>query len=153
MKPTGSVERRVFLKTILAVGAGATSVLEVACGQGADGTAASFGDLPAGPASALGVGDVKIVPGGPAVIARDSGGVYAMTITCTHRGCDVAPNASGASTTLDCPCHGSRFDANGNVIRGPAGAPLVHFAVAVDAAGNLTVHGGTEVAASVRVAV
>ncbi len=82
----------------------------------------------------------------PAILARDAQGLYAMTITCTHEGCDISP----AGTFLDCPCHGSRFDLNGNVIQGPAGSPLTHFAVVVDAAGNITVQGETRVDASVR---
>jgi cytochrome b6-f complex iron-sulfur subunit len=75
-----------------------------------------------------------------------------LTVTCTHQGCDVDAVGSGDSATLDCPCHGSRFDRNGSVVRGPAQSPLVHFAVEVDSSGNITVHGGTTVDASVRVA-
>lgn len=53
-------------------------------------------------------------------ISRDEGGVYAVSLICTHLGCIVKPVASG----FDCPCHGSRFDRNGSVIKGPAPRPL-----------------------------
>ena len=87
------------------------------------------------------------------MLGRDSGGLYAMTVTCTHQGCDVEPFGSGTSATVRCPCHGSQFDRNGAVIHGPASSPLTHFAVAVDASGNITIHGGTTVGADVRTAV
>jgi Rieske Fe-S protein len=66
---------------------------------------------------------------GGVVIAQDAGGLYAFTAICTHLGCTVgSPDAKGTTT---CPCHGSQFDGNGNVIIGPATAPLAHFAVSV----------------------
>lgn len=115
-----------------------------------DGSPATFGDVNAQNVSDLAVGTLRAVPSAPAIIARDALGIYAMTSTCTHEGCDVAP-ASGGS--LFCPCHGSSFDANGNRTAGPAQSPLVHFAVDVDPAGNLTIHGGVQVDATTRVAV
>jgi cytochrome b6-f complex iron-sulfur subunit len=45
----------------------------------------------------------------------------AYSLICTHEGC--AASVQGG-TEIDCPCHGSRFDANGNVINGPATRPL-----------------------------
>jgi len=41
---------------------------------------------------------------------------------CTHQGCVLREDR--ALGTWDCPCHGSRFDAAGNVIQGPASRPL-----------------------------
>jgi glycine/D-amino acid oxidase-like deaminating enzyme/nitrite reductase/ring-hydroxylating ferredoxin subunit len=52
-------------------------------------------------------------------IYRDGNGeFFACSAVCTHLGCIVAWNA--VEHTWDCPCHGSRFDAHGNVVRGPA---------------------------------
>jgi Rieske Fe-S protein len=114
---------------------------------------ATFGDVPAGNAASLSVGDLRVIPNASACIARDSQGVYAMTLTCTHQGCDMSFDGQVLPSGIFCGCHGSKFDANGNVVRGPANAPLEHFAVSADAQGNLTVHGGTTVSPSTRLAV
>ncbi len=45
----------------------------------------------------------------------------ALSLECTHLGCRVAPLSGGG---FACPCHGSRYDAEGRVVSGPARRPL-----------------------------
>jgi glycine/D-amino acid oxidase-like deaminating enzyme/nitrite reductase/ring-hydroxylating ferredoxin subunit len=55
------------------------------------------------------------------------GHVYAVDPVCTHAGCIVDWNA--AEQSWDCPCHGSRFAPNGDLLTGPAfkGLPQVKW--------------------------
>lgn len=48
----------------------------------------------------------------------------ALLGTCTHHGCLVS---QVARPVFVCPCHGSRFDHNGDVVNGPANAPLQRY--------------------------
>lgn len=51
----------------------------------------------------------------------------AISLTCTHQGCTVQPQADGQ---FHCPCHGAVFDQQGRVVRGPAQRDLPRFKVA-----------------------
>ncbi|MGH7244180.1 MAG: FAD-dependent oxidoreductase [Phycisphaerales bacterium] len=53
-----------------------------------------------------------------AVYRDDSGTIHKCSAICTHLKCIVQWN--GLEKSWDCPCHGSRFDAKGKVIIGPA---------------------------------
>lgn len=64
-------------------------------------------------------------------------GVYALSAVCTHLGC-ITRFQSDANI-IACPCHGSRFDLEGNVIHGPAPRPLPWLEVAEDPSGELVV--------------
>jgi len=57
-----------------------------------------------------------------AAYRSEDGDVVLRSPTCTHLGCEVAWNT--AERTWDCPCHGSRFKPNGDVLAGPAESSL-----------------------------
>jgi glycine/D-amino acid oxidase-like deaminating enzyme/nitrite reductase/ring-hydroxylating ferredoxin subunit len=57
-----------------------------------------------------------------AAYRSEQGVLTLLSPVCTHMGCQVAWNA--AESTWDCPCHGSRFKARGDVLAGPAESPL-----------------------------
>lgn len=56
------------------------------------------------------------------VYKDESGKKHAVNATCTHLGCALAWN--GDELSWDCPCHGSRFSIDGNVIESPAVRPV-----------------------------
>jgi cytochrome b6-f complex iron-sulfur subunit len=57
---------------------------------------------------------------------------YGINAVCTHLGCVVPWNAS--ENKFMCPCHGSQYNAEGKVVRGPAplSLALVHADVSED---------------------
>jgi glycine/D-amino acid oxidase-like deaminating enzyme/nitrite reductase/ring-hydroxylating ferredoxin subunit len=78
-------------------------------------------------------GSAEDVPRGEARVVRtglgkagvyrdDHGEVHAVSLRCTHLGCLLRFNS--AERSWDCPCHGSRFDVDGEVLEGPAVSPL-----------------------------
>ncbi|MFD0366762.1 FAD-dependent oxidoreductase [Streptomyces sp. NPDC127114] len=70
-----------------------------------------------------GEGTVVRAGGGPCAVHRDDQGeLHALSAVCTHMGCVVAFN--NGERTWECPCHGSRFGIDGEVLQGPALRPL-----------------------------
>jgi Rieske Fe-S protein len=53
-----------------------------------------------------------------AVYKDDTGKEHRLSAVCPHMGCIVRWNPG--EQTWDCPCHGSRYSAEGKVLHGPA---------------------------------
>jgi glycine/D-amino acid oxidase-like deaminating enzyme/nitrite reductase/ring-hydroxylating ferredoxin subunit len=74
----------------------------------------------------------EIKPGEGAVLSRGgekiaayrdgNGTLHERSARCTHLGCEISWNPTEAC--WDCPCHGSQFSPLGEVLNGPAVAPL-----------------------------
>jgi nitrite reductase/ring-hydroxylating ferredoxin subunit len=118
------------------------------------GCSSPTGSPPAGKISAMKVSDYKLdslqVLSSDVAVGLDDKGLYAMSAVCTHAGCILDDNAKTIAAGLSCPCHGSTFDGNGQVTRGPARSPLQHYRVSVGSDGSVTVDADTPVAANVR---
>ena len=66
-----------------------------------------------------GMGKVVEVDGEKIAAYRDEEGIiHALSPVCTHAKCIV--NWNSAEKTWDCPCHGARYNIDGEVLTGPA---------------------------------
>ncbi|MFJ9630232.1 Rieske (2Fe-2S) protein [Streptomyces sp. NPDC101175] len=119
---TDSSTRRTVLVT------GATAALAAGCSKyGNDSSGSSSVKASGGQelvkTSDIPVGGGKILKDQKVVVTQPKKGEFkAFSAICTHQGCTVNAVANG---TIDCPCHGSKFDiADGSVAGGPAPKPL-----------------------------
>jgi Rieske Fe-S protein len=69
----------------------------------------------------------------PAIVIHDGEGLRALSLTCSHLGCAVEERNFG----FECPCHSSRYDLDGVVLKGPATHNLRNFRVEQSEDGNL----------------
>ena len=133
-----SSEDLLFSRRAAVVGAGvATAAVAVtaglvACGKSDDNdakptSAESKPGAVVGKTADVPVGSGKIF--GDVVVTQANPGVFkAFTAVCTHQGCALSGVTDGK---IDCPCHGSKFDLDGGVAKGPATKPLEAVQVAV----------------------
>ena len=95
------------------------------------GSTTAAAPTPAGDAIAK-TSDVPVGSGvivGEVVVTQPVAGEFkGFSAKCTHKGCTVNKVADG---TIDCPCHGSKFNLDGTVANGPAAKPLETKAIAV----------------------
>lgn len=135
---------------VIVAGVGAGGVALAGCSSGSSSSAGSSSSGSAGSSSSTGsasessgssgagndepvLASLSAIPVGQAIAAKDPSGkpiivaqptagkAVAFSAICTHMGCQVAP----AGAELDCPCHGSRYNAlTGAVLQGPAPRPL-----------------------------
>jgi Rieske Fe-S protein len=102
-----------------------------AAGSSSSATAEKSGSA-AAPSALAKTADVPVGGGvivGDTVVTQPTAGVFkGLSSVCTHAGCNVNAIADG---TIDCPCHGSKFNLDGTVAHGPATKPLEAKAITV----------------------
>jgi cytochrome b6-f complex iron-sulfur subunit len=76
-------------------------------------------------------------------VVREGDRLCAISTVCTHLGCIVSTTETGFA----CPCHGSRYDQDGNVTGGPAPKALPWYQLTLAPNGELEIDKGAEVAA------
>lgn len=122
-----------------------TGLALAACGAGKSAEQPTSSAAPEGQAAAPVEIQAADVPVGGGLVVKDAeivvtqptaGEFHAFSALCPHQQCLVSKVADG---TIDCPCHGSKFNATtGDVEHGPATSPLAAKTLTVDGA-TLTV--------------
>lgn len=135
---TNRPKRRTIL---LATGSVGAAALTVGCGGSDDGGDSSSSVSPGRSGASAGeeltttaeipVGGGKIFADAKVVVTQPKQGEFkAFSAICTHQQCLVSTVSDG---TINCPCHGSRFDiSDGAVASPPATRPLPEEKIAVE---------------------
>jgi len=89
-----------------------------------------------GEAAKYPVGSRTVLPNIPALLIHTESGFTALSLLCTHLGCTVEQKMDG----FICPCHGSQYNKNGSVLRGPAQEPLRNLRIEQTSTGQLILH-------------
>jgi cytochrome b6-f complex iron-sulfur subunit len=133
------IRRRDFLelagKSILALGGllGVGGLVRLFSYEPADNQLSQF-DL--GLATDFPSGSRTVIPQASAILIHSPDGFRALSLICPHLGCQVKQVESGFA----CPCHGSQFNPDGNLKRGPADKPMRTLRVEVTSENRLILH-------------
>lgn len=140
LKVSDTGSRRDLFRSfgLVALGGGTAAVL-AACSGSASGASA-----PASPSGPLMIAKSAVPEGSGMVkdgfiVTQPTAGTFkAFSNICTHQGCPIT-DISGS--TIMCFCHGSEFNLDGTVKRGPAARPLMAAKI-TESGSNLDVSGG-----------
>ena len=143
------VSRRDFL-SIAALGSSAiailTAILGIARLPKPSVTPESASKFKIGVPDDFPIDSSKIIDGKNILIRRDTNGICAISLVCTHLGCIVNQVEHG----FDCPCHGSKFGDDGRVYGGPAPRALDWLEISLAPNGNLMVNNQKTVKAGTK---
>ena len=79
------------------------------------------------------------VGGSKISVMKGDNGLYALVRNCTHMGC--IPYLDNQEQLFRCPCHGSVFTLEGDVVKGPAPEPLYRASITVNRRGRVEING------------
>jgi cytochrome b6-f complex iron-sulfur subunit len=96
----------------------------------------------AGKVTDLKVGEVTPFRKERTFILRTEGGFLAISAVCPHLRCIV--NWNDVLKKFECPCHGAKFNQNGEVLEGPPPRPLDLYKLQV-VAGNVVIDRGSPI--------
>ncbi len=91
-------------------------------------------------------GSPKYFSAGNFFVARDSGGLYALTAKCTHEGATTVVQGGD----FYCPRHGATFSFVGAPLSGPVSVALKHYAMCTMSNGHVGVETSMVVSQSTR---
>jgi len=91
-----------------------------------------------GPGEKYPLGSSTTLKNIPAELTHTEQGFRALNLTCPHLGCTVESRSDG----FVCPCHGSRYDKQGGLLKGPAERGLALLRVEETSSGNLIIYKG-----------
>jgi cytochrome b6-f complex iron-sulfur subunit len=94
---------------------------------------------------------VTFIPTHRLFVVRERNQFHVISAACTHLGCTVEWKEEGSQ--FDCPCHGSKFKADGERFAGPAPRGLPWYPLSLSGDGFLVVDSAKNVPSTYRFAV